>query len=251
MAGPCCSPSLGARGNPCDVCGAVTTNERRTTFVIVGQRATASEDFLLDDVPGTSGRLDVLLRCLRAALLCSHGLRRDVVVYLVLLGGQEGASREDELAPRTMRVDGASVRFLRPDERALAVLTRKVLATRGESRVDFTEIKPGVALVHDGFDAVLRDHARQERDGRTSKVYVLDEGAADIRDVMKLTSEDDSMLFVIGDHLGVPADVLAKLDAIGATRVSIGPISLHADDAVAVVHNEVDRQRAQTSLRGA
>ena len=56
-------------------------------FVVIGQSATASPDFSLVDIAGTSGRLDVLLRCLRAALLVSHGLRRDTVVYLVLLGG--------------------------------------------------------------------------------------------------------------------------------------------------------------------
>ena len=55
-------------------------------FVIVGQQATSSPHFSLLDLPSTSGRLDVLLRCLRAALLVSHGLRRDAVAYLVLLG---------------------------------------------------------------------------------------------------------------------------------------------------------------------
>ena len=89
-------------------------------FVIVGQKATASPEFSLTDIPGTSGRLDVLLRCLRAALLVSHGLRRDTVVYLVLLGGP--------LAPRVLRVDGRHVRFIRPDERMLAITVQKALA---------------------------------------------------------------------------------------------------------------------------
>src|SRR3954470_1143092 len=89
-------------------------------FVVIGQRATASPNFSLLDLPSTSGRLDVLLRCLRAALLVSHGVRRDTVVYLVLLGGPG--------APRTLRVDGATAKFLRPDERSLAVLAQKALA---------------------------------------------------------------------------------------------------------------------------
>src|SRR3954468_10373902 len=88
-------------------------------FVVIGQKAIASPDFSLTDLPGTSGRLDVLLRCLRAALLVSHGLRRDTIVYLVLLGG--------EGAPRVLRVDGSAIRFVRPDERALALLVQKAL----------------------------------------------------------------------------------------------------------------------------
>src|SRR6516165_5192222 len=91
-------------------------------FVIIGRGAVASDDFLLEDLAGSSGRLDVGLRCIRAALLVSHGLRRDAVVYLVLGGGP--------LAPRALRVRGAEARFLRPDERSLAVLAKKVLATR-------------------------------------------------------------------------------------------------------------------------
>jgi len=88
-------------------------------FVIVGQKATASPEFSLLDLPGTSGRLDVLLRCLRSALLVSHGLRRDTIVYLVLQGGPE--------APRVLRIDGSAIRFVRPDERALALLVQKAL----------------------------------------------------------------------------------------------------------------------------
>ena len=82
------------------------------SFVVVGQKATAGGDFLIDDLPGTSGRIDVLVRCLRATLLSSHGLRRDCIAYLVLLGGPR--------APRVLRVDGATAQFIRPDERALA-----------------------------------------------------------------------------------------------------------------------------------
>src|SRR4051812_13724602 len=90
-------------------------------FVVVGHRAASTPDFLLNDIPGTSGRLDVLLRCLRARLLVSHGLRRDTEVYLVLLGGAA--------APRTLRFTGRAARYLRPDERSLATTVRKALAT--------------------------------------------------------------------------------------------------------------------------
>ena len=127
-------------------------------LVIVGQRALASPEFLLEDVAGTSGRLDVLLRALRAALLVSHGLRADSVAYLVLLGGPR--------APRTLRFEGASARFLRPDEHNLAVLVRKVLAGRtpterypavGPAVRGFAPFRAGIALAEGGLDAVLGD----------------------------------------------------------------------------------------------
>jgi len=191
-------------------------------FVIVGRTATASGDFSLDDLPSTSGRLDVLVRCLRAALLVSHGVRRDTVVYLVLLGGPK--------APRVLRVDGATARFLRPDERSLATLVRKSLAaySGGEG---FVTVRPGIAVATGGLDVVLADLGAM-------RAYLLDEGGRDVRGET-LGSRDD--VFFVGDHLGFDESTRARLAEAGARPVSVGPVSLHADDAVTVLSNELDR----------
>lgn len=194
-------------------------------FAIIGQKASSSEEFILDDLPGTSGRLDVLVRCLRAAMLSSHGIRRGVVVYLVLLGGP--------LAPRVVRVDGAGVQFLRPDERSLAVRLKKVLASRAdEGTAAWMTVKPGFAVTRGGFERVIADVD-------DAIPYVLDEAAPDIRQVRSLGSSH--ALFVIGDHLGIPDDIQAALDRMGARRISVGPVSVHADDVVTLVTNELDR----------
>ena len=198
-------------------------------FAIIGQKASSSEQFFLDDFPGTSGRLDVLVRCLRSAMLSSHGLRRGVVVYLVLLGGP--------LAPRVVRVDGASVQFLRPDERSLAVRMQKVLASRAdEGATAWVTVKPGFAIARGGFERVLGDVD-------DARIYVLDEEAPDIRDARTLGTSH--ALFVIGDHLGIPDDVRSRLEEVGAERISIGPVSVHAEDVVTVVTNELDRRSAR------
>ncbi|MDF2695515.1 MAG: hypothetical protein K0S65_3898 [Labilithrix sp.] len=204
-------------------------------FAIIGQKASSTEDFILDDLPGTSGRLDVLVRCLRAAMLPSHGLRRGVVVYLVLLGGP--------LAPRVVRVDGAAVQFLRPDERSLAVRMKKVLTSRADdpsadAASRWVTVRPGFAVIRGGFERVLADV-----DNATP--WILDEGAPDVRDVSDLASNHG--LFVIGDHLGIPDDIRAQLEAAGARRISIGPVSLHADDVVTLVTNELDRRTVPAS----
>ena len=130
-------------------------------FVVLGRTATASGDFSLDDLPSSSGRLDVLLRCVRAALLVSHGVRRDAIVYLVLGGGPD--------APRALRVHGGAASFVRPDERSLARAVRKVLATAPDGPA-FADRGHGFALAQGGLDAVLSDLG--EFSG-----YVLTEGA--------------------------------------------------------------------------
>lgn len=199
-------------------------------FVVIGQRAIASPDFSLDNLPASSGRVDVLLRCLRAALLVSHGLRRDTVVYLVLLGGRS--------APKTVRIDGGAARFVRPDERSLAMMLQKALA---EPRVGagFVAVRHGVAVADGGLDAAIADLG-------PATPYVLEEGAPDVR---ALALDAPNPVFFVGDHAGVGEETRARLAALGATAASVGPVSVHADDAVVLVSNELDRREAAGGSR--
>ena len=193
-------------------------------FVVIGQTATASGDFSLDDLPGSSGRLDVLLRCVRAALLVSHGVRRDAAIYLVLQGGP--------LAPRTIKIDGATAEYLRPDERSLAGAVRNLLARPPlDTGAAFGPETRGVSLANAGLESVLADL------GPTTP-YVLEEGAPDLR-AAPLHLADAT--FFLGDHLGL-AGARPRLASAGALPISIGPVSVHADDAIAIVSNELDRR---------
>jgi tRNA (pseudouridine54-N1)-methyltransferase len=176
---------------------------------------------------GTSGRLDVLLRCVRAALLVSHGLRHDVIVYLVLLGGE---------APRTVRIDGAHAKFIRPDERPLATLLTKTIARVEREEAAFAPQRPGIAVACAGLAAVLGDLAP------SSPAFVLEEGAPDVRGVGPELAGDAA--FFVGDHLGFDEQARQALTAWGAQPLSVGPMSLHSDDVVTIVTNEIDRRRA-------
>ena len=200
-------------------------------FVLIGQTAFASSDFSLEDLPGSSGRLDVLLRSLRAALLVSHGLRRDVQVFLVLRGGSAG--------PRLLRVDGRSAKFLRPDERSLATLVKKTLAASESAHDSFVELRPGLSLRDGDLSELLEDAG-------DAPCFVLHEEGTDLR-AQPLVSDD--AWFFIGDHLGFDVVSLALLERHGCQRLSVGPLSLHSDDVVAVLGNELDRRfRSRTEL---
>ena len=194
-------------------------------FVIIGQKATTSPDFLLEDLAGTSGRLDVLVRALRAAMLVSHGVRRDTVAYLVLLGGPR--------PPKTIRFDGATVRFLRPEERNVATLIKKVLARTYEGG-PFARVRDGIAVADGGLETVVADLA-------PGTPYVLEEGAPDVRGV---ELDLENAIFFAGDHLGFNAETRAAIASLGAVPISIGPVSLHAEDAITIVSNETDRRAA-------
>jgi tRNA (pseudouridine54-N1)-methyltransferase len=200
-------------------------------FVVVGRTATASPEFSLIDLAGSSGRLDVLLRCLRASLLVSHGLRRDTVVYLVLLGGT--------LAPRVLRVRGAEARFVRPEERALALLAQRALAAAPSDAEPgtFVEVRAGVAVARGGIEAAIADLGGGAR-------YALEEGAPDLRDA---PLDPGDATFFVGDHLGFDPATRSALAAAGATPFGIGPVSVHADDAITIASNELDRRAARAA----
>jgi tRNA (pseudouridine54-N1)-methyltransferase len=193
-------------------------------FVLIGQKASASPDFSLDDVPGTSGRLDVLLRCMRSALLVSHGLRRDTLVYLVLYAG-------GTRPPRTVRIDGRIASYLRPDERTMAGRVRAMLATAAEG-AGFDAERQGMAVADGGLEVVLADLGAGTH-------YVLDEAGQDIRNE---ALDLESPVFFVGDHLGFDPLIAESLRSGGARPVRVGPVSLHADDAIAIVRNELDRR---------
>jgi tRNA (pseudouridine54-N1)-methyltransferase len=188
------------------------------SFVIVGTKATASPDFSLVDLAGTSGRLDVLLRCVRSALLVSHGLRRDTTVYLVLLGG----AGSGELAPRVLRVIGADVKFLRPDERALATLAQKVLAEapRDAAQRAFVDVRPGVAVARGGVEAAIVDvRARADASGSAPpRALLLDEGGADVRGE---TLDAANVAVFLGDHFGI--DPASPTNPPGSSSTAAGP----------------------------
>jgi tRNA (pseudouridine54-N1)-methyltransferase len=160
----------------------------------------------------------------RAALLVSHGLRRDVLVYLVLRGGSAG--------PRVLRIDGQNAKFLRPDERSLATLVRKTLAaeravSRQASTSGFEEVRPGLALCEGDLPQVLADVGEVPR-------YVLGEQGADIR----TCAVASDAVFFLGDHLGFDESTLERLR--GVPQLSVGPVSLHSEDVVTLLLGELD-----------
>jgi tRNA (pseudouridine54-N1)-methyltransferase len=203
---------------------------RRRSFVLVGGRAEASGDFRLEDLPSTSGRLDVLARALRAGLLVSHGVRQDVVVYLVLRGGPK--------APRVLRVEGAAAKFLRPDERSMAVLVQKALTTAEETADGFCVLRHGVAVAKGDLDVALED-------AQPDVLFVLEQTGADVRDAVSLDAA--RIAFVVGDPTGFDEGTRADLARLGARPLSVGPRDLHAEDVVTLLANELDRRDARAA----
>ena len=186
-----------------------------TSFAIIGHHARTDGGFSLNDLPGSGGRMDVLCRCVNASLFLSHDLRRDTDCSLVLCGEPDG--------PKTVKFSGAQVRSLSPDERSAAALIRKVIDTPCGS--EFREAAQGVFIRKGGLERLMGEHA----------FAVLDEKGTDIRKAECLPGA-----FLLSDHLNFTEAEEALLT--GCPRFSVGPKCLHADHAITVLQNELDRR---------
>lgn len=192
------------------------------TFIIVGHKATTTPDFSLEDIPGTSGRLDILCRCINAAFVISHGIRHDVRILLVLCGGEPH---------KTVCLRGVDLRHLNPDERTTAALLKKALAI--VAGPEWSMSTSGIFVRTGGLDEVLSDL----RAKGIKPVYLREDGM----DVHKANCNfSGDAVFVLGDHLGMTPEEETKILQAGAEVVSIGPSSLHADHCIVLVNWMMD-----------
>ena len=186
-------------------------------FVVLGHDAPTTPDFPLDDLPGAAGRLDVLCRCVSAALFLSHGIRDDVEVFLVL---------GDEV---TVRIDSRELQYMSPDERNVASLLKKALdATDQAIGHREAESTPGIHVSKRGFEAVM--------DAVSGTVVELHENGAPLADV----EPPEDPTFVLSDHRDFTEAEASLLAERSDQRVRVGPEVLHADHTVTVAHNYLD-----------
>ncbi len=189
----------------------------RRRFIVLGHNATTTGDFGLNDLAGSTGRLDILLRCVNSAFMLSHDLRRDTELYLILLGPPR--------PPKTVQLVGPELRHLNPDERSTAALLRRALRSPSEG-----ESSPGIYVERRGLSHLLA------RLG-PGLIYLREEG----EDIRRVTLPTPST-FLLSDHRDVTAEEAAVVEEAQPQLVRIGPKSLHADHAILLVHNELDRR---------
>ncbi|MCL2141895.1 MAG: tRNA (pseudouridine(54)-N(1))-methyltransferase TrmY [Methanimicrococcus sp.] len=225
-------------------------------FIIIGNKAVTGGKISLNDLPGSAGRMDVLCRCITAALFISFGMRRDAMVHLVLKG---------EPGPeKIIRFCGETMRSLNPDERSSGSLIQKALlinATPFEK-----ESTPGV-FVRTGNLTVLLEEMKGKR-----PIYYLKEDGKDILEIKAVTvsaeadeivatdgvstangvvatdgvstaesSLFDNPVFILGDSQGVFEDDEKAIEEAGASKLSVGPLSLLSSHCITLILNVLDR----------
>lgn len=185
-------------------------------FVVVSHTVPTHGEWGLDDLAGAAGRVDVLCRAVGMALFTSHGIRDDTEVLLVFPHG-----------PSTIRIRGAQVQRLNPDERSTAARIRNALR---QPRPDpwWEEVEPGIQVAPFGLVDAL---------GKASVLW-LDRDGQDVLD-----AELPEGTWVLSDHEPF-SDQEQELLRVRATRISLGDAWYHGHHAIGVVQFLLDRQEA-------
>lgn len=197
-------------------------------FVTVSHTADSSGTWSLNDLSAGGGRIDLICRNVQAAFFLSHGLREDVEHYAVFAASPVRA--------KTVRIEGAKVQMLHPDERSTAARLQQALKVEW-SVPDWKEVQRGLAVARFGLEGLLDDLA-----GKGTLVLLDPQGMP----IEGWTPPADPIL-LLSDHVPFTKAEYALLDGRGAQRVSLGPHWYHGNHAIAVAQWHMDRHHAPKS----
>jgi tRNA (pseudouridine54-N1)-methyltransferase len=192
-------------------------------ILLLAHRVPVSGNFSLNDLAGAGGRMDEVARAVSTAFTVSNGLRRDTELTILF---------EAEPPPRTRRIrlSGAGLRYLNPDERSTAALLKNALVRSSTLGRDL-EASPGLIVGPADPSVVLREFA-----GEPGTVWLTESGGP-YPATPPSSSGFGAVLSDPDDPTREEQDLLRGLDI---PRVSLGPISLRASQCIDVLHNRWD-----------
>jgi len=186
----------------------------------VKSHARTSPEINFKDLPGSTGRLDVVARCINAAFWLSHNIRRNVVFHTILHG--------EPSPPVYIRMEGEKLRKVSPDERNIAIFIKKALK-RMKDGIE-VESTPGIFVGRKSFKELVEEN-------RDKTFYLLDEKGEDIGNV-KIEGEP---FFFLGDHMDMEEEEKELLYRYGAKAISLGEKSYLSSHCIAIINWWMDR----------
>jgi tRNA (pseudouridine54-N1)-methyltransferase len=192
-------------------------------FATVSHTGKSDGNWHLNDLAAGAGRVDVLCRNVQSAFFLSHGLREDVEFYAVFA--------RSPVRQKTVRIEGAKIQMLNPDERSTAARLQQALQASW-SVPDWKDVQRGLAVARFGLDGLLEDLA-----GKCTPVLLDPKGTP----IAGWTPPAEP-LFLLSDHVPFTKAEYAALDGKGVQRVSLGGQWYHGNHAIAIVHWWLDQR---------
>mgnify|MGYP006156561305 FL=1 len=192
-------------------------------FAIIGHKTPSTGTAIsLNDLPGLSGRLDVLARAINSTLFLSHGIRKNSQITLHLMGG--------EGPPRRVVFDGAELGGVRSDERSISGHIRTLVKSRLPPIGIWEKVSSGIYHSGGDLETTMKEWKEEGVD-----ISVLDKEG---RIMDKETLKGDIIGFILSDDL--PFDEHEREIISGYKKVSIGKKWLQGHSCIAIIHHIID-----------
>jgi len=191
-------------------------------FAIIGHRAPSSGKINLNDLAGSSGRMDVLARAVNTALFLSHGIRDDTDITLHLMGGPG--------PPRRIWFQGSRLRGVHPDERAIAGHIAKVLKEPVPAIGQLVEIHQGLWNLGGGIEQTIHDWTRED-----VRIFSLDASGVPFDSAVH---HSDSIGFILSDDRPFTDDEVQSMENL--QKISLGDTWLQGHACISILHHLLD-----------
>lgn len=197
-------------------------------FVLKAGEACTSGDFKLNDLPASSGRLDVVCRCIISSLL-DTGQIRDSTAFIAMLEGKPNP-------PIQLKLDGRILEQLPHSEVGVASVLKKILKEKLNTDEEHdSQYWQGVSLNKRSYAELLDSFHLP------NQLYYLHEKGQDIRTV-EIDFKHDN-IFVLGSNKGLSIEDEKPLDRLAAKRISVGPLSYLSSQVITIVQHELDTMK--------
>jgi len=193
-------------------------------FILKASTARTDNKFTIKDLPGTSGRLDVVCRCILSSLLLSEDHRVDTIFYAVL----EGPPRPSI----TVEVNGEKIEELPRDELKVALILKGLLDPEKTP-----DIVSGFKLMNKGFQDIVEEKLCE------SETYFLHRAGKSINEVLSgfLNLKRPQLTFILGDHIGLNQNDIKYLVERGIKPISLGPKEYLGSHCISLIQEKLDR----------
>ena len=191
-------------------------------FAIIGHRAPSSGKINLNDLAGSSGRMDVLARAVNTALFLSHDIRQDTDITLHLLGGPGPARR--------IWFQGSKLRGVYSDERAISGQVGKALKEPVPAIGQWVEIHPGFWHSGGGIEQTIHEWGRDD-----VRSFVLDVGGESFDSELHV---GESTGFILSDDQ--PFTDADNESMQHLEKISLGNQWLQGHSCISILHHQLD-----------
>ncbi len=205
-------------------------------FIVISPTAKTDGDFLLQSIASTSGRFDVLCRCVLALMYSKREEEKEKPSTSISFYGHFLLLGEPS-PPLWLHINPKQLSERTHDEISLAALFQQYIKSFSENKTD--EYKEQVFSSQKLSNEKLSEFMKEEFD----RYIILSEKGklispmVDAEDQMKTdfySKEDQKIAIFLGSQLDIPPELMEQIIAKGAEEISLGEKSYLASHVIII-----------------